>query len=239
MKLSAKNNFNLKKRIKRFFVKHRGKYYGQNGEDIIVYNLLRVIKPIDKVLYLDIGCGSPKFLSNTYYLYQKGARGWCVDANYSLKQKYKRSRKHDKFLNLFIDNISGETRMFYKINMPELNTASSEISNYLTDNGFKIMKKYEIKTTSFQNLLREEKIDKIDFLNIDIEGKDFELLKSMDLNNFRPYVVCIEAVDFDSGENSSDTKEIIDYMTNYDYVLSANTKVNLIFVDKKGEKYEI
>lgn len=239
MKLSVKNNFNLKKRIKRFFVKYRDKYYGQNGEDIIVYNLLRTIKPIDKVLYLDIGCGSPKFLSNTYYLYKKGAMGWCVDANYSLKQKYKRSRKRDKFLNLFIDNKSGEARIFYKINMPELNTSSSEISNYLTNNGFKIMKKYEIKTTSLQDLLMEEKIDKIDFLNIDIEGKDFELLKSIDLNNFRPYVICIEAVDFNSGENSSDTKEIIDYMTSYDYELSINTKVNLIFVDKKGGKYEI
>ena len=235
MKLNAKNNFNLKKRIKRLFIKHRGKFYGQNGEDVIVYNLLNQIKPIEQVLYLDIGCGAPKFLSNTYYLYQKGARGWCVDANYSLKQKYKISRKRDRFLNLFIDNVSNETKTFYKINMQELNTASSKISNYLTENGFKITKKYEVKTTSFQDLLKMEKIDTIDFLNIDVEGRDFDLLKTIDLNSFRPYVICIEAVDFDTGENSSDTKEIVDFMSKNNYSLSANTKVNLIFVDKNGE----
>ncbi len=37
---------------------------------------------------------------------------------------------------------------------------------------------------------------KIDFLNIDAEGNDFKILKSLDFKNYRPKLICIEDTDF-------------------------------------------
>ncbi|MDZ7783941.1 MAG: FkbM family methyltransferase [Halioglobus sp.] len=45
-------------------------------------------------------------------------------------------------------------------------------------------------------LLSQHAVDRIDFLNVDVEGHDFEVFRALDLTRFRPTLVCVETVDF-------------------------------------------
>jgi hypothetical protein len=49
-----------------------------------------------------------------------------------------------------------------------------------------------VRATSFQDLLALHRIDHVDFLNTDLEGGDFDLIRSIDWDTFRPSVLCLE-----------------------------------------------
>ncbi len=235
MKLSKKNNFSFKKRLKRFFIRYRGKYYAQNGEDIVVWQYLKNIKNIRDVTYLDIGCGDCKFLSNTYLLYTMGASGYVCDANQNYEKKYKRLRPRDKFLNYLITNSLNQNKKFFITDMRELSTCDETKIKYLTENGFKIKSEKNVPTKTLNEVWGEVTKEKeIDFLSLDIESDEINLLENLDMTNHKPIVICVEVVDFETGENSSKTESFIEYMKKKNFKVLLNTKVNIIFVREGG-----
>ena len=60
-----------------------------------------------------------------------------------------------------------------------------------------LIKEQKIKSNKLTTILNNSKYKnrKIDFLNIDIEGADFEALKSLDFEIYRPKLVCVEIYD--------------------------------------------
>jgi len=230
MKLTAKNNYSIKKRIKRLITKYRGKYYGQNGEDIIVFNLLKILKPISNVVYLDIGAGDPKFLSNTYLLYKMGAQGYCIDANRRLYKKYKKIRPRDCFINYYMGKTD-ESVNFHIMSMKELSTANEESLNYLMGNGFKTLRIDAVKAMDIRTLCVNFLSNiEVDFISIDVEGDEMEILTDIMHSPLSPSIICVEAVDFKTGYNSSDVYKIKQLMEENGFMLFMNTLVNLIFI---------
>ena len=78
-------------------------------------------------------------------------------------------------------------------------------------------------------------IKNIDFLNIDAEGSDYKVISSLDLNNVRPKMICIE-------ENRYNIKDIINgniqkLMNFNNYFLFSRVGVSSIYIDNnlKGE----
>ena len=69
------------------------------------------------------------------------------------------------------------------------------ISNKLT--------KKIIKTNTLNNILKENKIKKIDFMNIDIEGNELEVLKTLNFKKLDIKVICIEIVNYDHYSKNS------------------------------------
>src|SRR5690242_18514402 len=72
--------------------------YAQCGEDLImdlIFTGLRLPQPT----YLDIGANDPVNFSNTYYFYQKGCRGVCVEPDPNLAEAFRRRRPKDTCLN--------------------------------------------------------------------------------------------------------------------------------------------
>jgi hypothetical protein len=53
------------------------------------------------------------------------------------------------------------------------------------------------------------KINNIDFLNIDTEGSDFNILKSINIQKYKPKLICIEISQFTKNMNK---KKIINYL---------------------------
>ena len=55
-----------------------------------------------------------------------------------------------------------------------------------------IKKKTKIKCLSLNTILKENKIDQFQFLNIDVEGNELNVIKGIDLIKFRPTLISIE-----------------------------------------------
>ena len=88
-----------------------------------------------------------------------------------------------------------------KKKLSQLTTIKKEIANQRMQGHIKEM---EIKSNKLTTIINNTKYKnrKIDFLNIDLEGADFEALQSLDFNIYRPKLICVEIYDEDIEESN-------------------------------------
>ena len=70
-----------------------------------------------------------------------------------------------------------------------------------------------------------------DFLSVDVEGLDLEILAAMDFARFRPAVICVETIDYYTQAKQSD---VVDFLHTQGYRVQADTIINTILVDEKA-----
>ena len=226
-KMLGKRIVNLLSPIKKKYLdRYSLKIYAQDGEDIILKEFLAHTK---KCFYVDIGAHHPQRFSNTYLFYKKGWKGINIDAMPSSMKLFNRFRKRD--INLEIGISEKESILtYYMFNEPGLNGFSKELSEERnTNTPYKIINKKEIKTFPLSVILDKylSENQKIDFMNIDVEGLDFEVLKSNNWKKYKPEFILIEIGKRTINEILSDP--IYKYILNKNYVLVAKTYRTCIF----------
>ena len=174
-----------------FVDKYFTKIYSQDGEDLLA---LRFFSSMQSGFYLDIGAHHPKRFSNTYLLYKKGWRGINIDAMPGSMIPFNLYRPKDINIEIAIGK-NEETKTFFIFNEPALNTFDANLAIERTKNpAYKIVQKAEIKICPLTKILKQylPANQKIDFLTIDVEGLDLEILKTNDWVTYRPTLVCVE-----------------------------------------------
>ena len=106
--------------------------------------------------------------------------------------------------------------------LPDLiNEATTEIESFQNKTLRPIIKmQHDLLILSFQNYLVKRKID---FLNIDIEGLDFVVLKTIDLKFFNPKLICIEIL------NKNDFKKVKNYFVKFNYFFIKRKTLSFFF----------
>jgi FkbM family methyltransferase len=166
--------------------------YSQTGEDLImnfIFEQLHISKPN----YLDIGAHHPLYLSNTYFFYQRGCRGVNVEPDPYLIKEFKAIRKEDINLNVGGGiNNDEEKAQFYVMTTRTLNTFSQEEALKIESYGSnKIEEIIQVPLIKVNSLIENNFSNKPNFISIDVEGLDFEILKSFDFEKYSPEVFCI------------------------------------------------
>lgn len=179
-------------------------HFGQFGED----NFLTSYLP-EKGFYLEIGCNHPVLASNSFNLYLRGWTGIVIDADASLKHLWKISRPKDLFVSAMIATDEGEAN-FYKHRANFVSTGSTEHLKKFNRNEFSHLK---LKTRNINNILKENHVENLDLILIDIEGMDDEVLFSINLESYKAPFICIE--DHDYFKKS----KILEYLTSNGYEL--------------------
>ena len=86
----------------------------------------------------------------------------------------------------------------------------------------------KIKTENVNNILKKYKFNKVDFLNIDLEGLEYEVIKSLDFKRFKIDLICIEILDHNKiSKNKSKKIHKILKKNNFKYLKKIG--VNSIF----------
>jgi len=189
--------------------------YSQDGEDMLLASLYDDI-PNYSGFYIDIGAHDPIRFSNTQYFYEKGWRGINIDATPGSMIKFFKLRPYDINIECGISD-NNKKLLYYCFEEPALNSFNSVISEERKNNGWKIKEKLYIQTRTINDILRNNLPvnQKIDFINIDIEGMEFDIIKTFDFNSFSPKYFLIE-----------DLKSINDYQNISDNELSRYLKEN-------------
>lgn len=225
------NNFFRKlilkiKILHNIFIKHKyffkRKTYSMESEDLII---LKNISGIKNKFFVDVGCYHPLHINNTFLLYKNGWTGINIDvSDYSI-ELFKFIRPKDINIVSAISEKNKEVTLYFQKKISQLTTIKKEVSIKRMQG--KINKKV-IKSKTLNYVLSNTKYknQKIDFLNIDIEGADFEALKSLDFDIYRPNLICIE-IDTKDLLNSSIYKYLINL--NYEKIWSSNSKLSHIF----------
>ena len=202
-------------RPKIFFPK---KKYSLLGEDEFINHYFKKKK---KGFYIDVGCYHPLDGNNTQLLYKKGWSGINLDINYYSIVLFNFLRKRDINIHSGISNKKDRLTMYYRKEINMLNTLDEKIAKMQFRNGYK-KKNIQVNTLNHYISKHHKKIDVIDFINIDVEGGELNVLKSLNFKTYKPQLICIEI---------HNIKKMFD--TNYKY-LKSNKVYN--FLLKKGYK---
>jgi hypothetical protein len=176
--------------IKNNFFKKKASY-SFDKEDLVVQEYF---KNKTYGFYVDVGCYHPLQGNNTMLLYQKGWRGINIDiSDFSIKL-FKFLRPEDLNLNLAISNLEGEINMFFQKKLSQLSTIKEKQAKIAFQG---IIHNKKILSRKLNSILEESKYGgkRINFLNIDVEGSDFEVLQSLDFNKYSPELICIEVIE--------------------------------------------
>ncbi len=209
--------------------------FAQCGEDIIINFILEQLGR-HKPSYLDIGAHHASYLSNTYFFYKKGAVGVCVEPDPLLCESIKKRRKRDKCLNIGIGvSEKDKSAPFYVLSVKTLSTFSKvEAERYASYGHHKIEEVLQIPLLTVNDVIKDNFANCPDFISLDVEGWDMQILKSLDLSRYRPPVFCIETLTYTENKTERKITEIIDYMLSKNYFLYADTYINSIFVDSEA-----
>jgi FkbM family methyltransferase len=209
--------------------------YSQSGEDLIIDFIFNVLG-MTNISYLDIGAHHPYYLSNTALFYEKGYRGINIEPDPVLFKEFLAQRSEDRNLSIGISNEPGLFD-FYLMVPPTLNTFSEEEANRVTAEGngiYKIDKKIKVGVNTVSNIINKYNHGKFpEFLNLDAEGIDELVLKSINYTHNFPIVICVETLSFSSNRKGVKNTEIINYLIDSGYILYADTNINSIFIKKE------
>lgn len=215
--------------FKEDFFCHWRESYSQEGEDLI---LARIFDKKKRGFYLDVGAYHPISYSNTYYFYERGWNGINIDATPGSMDLFNKLRPTDINIEAMIFD-SCKKLDFNLHNAPGLNNIDlcKDNVDYRTfeENGFKVLNKVSIQAQSLSDILKSrlKPGQQIDFMDVDVEGAELNVLKSFDWDNLRPNVVLVE-------DNSSwgEDSEIVSFLKTKDYVIYAKTPRTIIFKHK-------
>jgi FkbM family methyltransferase len=210
--------------------------YSQTGEDVII-DLLRDAKKINRFTYLDIGANHPVKFNNTYKFYEQGYTGVCIEPDPVLHKQLGSFRKKDVCLNIGISDSDLEAADFFIMSNNTLNTFSKEEAETLQKEKLASIKQvakiplYNINRVIETYFNGEAPV----FINLDVEGLDEKIIRSLNFSKFRPYIFCIETVHYTVDASSEKREEIFNIMKQNGYEAFADTYINTIFIDKKAK----
>ena len=170
------------------------KSYSQKGEDLIVHCFFNKRR---YGYYLDIGSFHPTWISNTQLLHKNGWQGTVVDVDqYKLNLfKLLRRSKVQTIKAAVIpqnnnENLLNIYKFFSKRGWSDVDTLDLKTAEKLKNSGrgdYVIEKVAAIDINSLLN-----KLPKINFLNIDIEGLDTAVVNAIDFDKFKIDVILFE-----------------------------------------------
>lgn len=207
--------------------------WSQEGEDLI---LRRIFESKFDGFYIDVGAHHPKRFSNTYLFYELGWRGLNIDAMPGSMVSFNKDRPRDTNIEVGI-GLDECLLDYYIFNEPALNGFSKELSDERHDPN----SAYQIKEVIKVNVLPLSVVldrylpigQKIDFMSIDVEGLDFEVLKSNDWKKHRPTIVLAEILS--SSLHEIEETKIGQLMTDAGYFVYAKS-VNTVFFRAEDQK---
>ena len=203
--------FSTKKKFYKFLISNFYSSYSQIYQDLVVLYYLESKK---NGSFIEIGGGDGVIISNTYLLEKKYKwKGIICEPNSRLKAniKLKRNAKHEERP---ITNKSYE-----KINFHEnVDPYQSSIFNERNSSNIRTT-----KSISLNHLLEENKLSKVDYISIDTEGNEYDILSEF---KFKKYDIKIFTIEHNYNKNKR--KKIINIMKKNNYI---RVHKNLSYMD--------
>jgi FkbM family methyltransferase len=165
--------------------------YGQRFEDL---HLLRCFGAQANGFYIDIGAGHPVVDNVSFAFYLKGWSGITVEPNPDFDELSRGVRPRDWHRQLLVGAAPGKAAYYRVQEFHGLSTTvEANAQAALTELG-RVSDTFTLPVTTLAALCREIAPASIDFLKVDVEGAEAEVLRGGDWQKFRPKIVLVEAL---------------------------------------------
>jgi len=174
--------------------------FAQNFEDVMLERLFPGKK---RGFYVDIGAWDPKAYSVTRHFYLRGWRGLNIEPIAWRHAMFVENRPRDINLRGLVGSGSGPTRFYECVEEDYLSTTVADVAVAMRAKGLTV-NEYDVDVERLDTLIERHCPKVIDFLKLDVEGSEADVLKTIDLKRFRPRALVIEATTPGSGLKSWD-----------------------------------
>ena len=212
-------------------------FYSQDNQDN--YLETYIFKGYKNGIFIDVGAHDGITFNNTLYFEKNN--NWSGINIEPIKEVYDKlviNRPNNTNINCAICNYDGETEFIYNKGYTEMISGIKETYdprhlqrlNYETENTKSTTEFIVVNTNKLETICDNNNITHINYLSIDVEGGEFEVIKSINFNK-----VFIDIIGFES--NYSDTTiPIIKYLEDRDFIV-INKSLDVIVINKKSIFY--
>ena len=164
--------------------------YAQNLED---FHLAQVFAGQTEGFYIDVGAGHPVADNVSFWFYLEGWRGIVVEPQAALADLYAHVRPRDALVRGLLGGRIGEADFHMVERLHGFSTTIAEHARGAAAFGadFRTLR---LPMTTLAAICEEHRPERIDFLKVDVEGAEADVLAGADWERWRPRVVVAEAV---------------------------------------------
>ncbi|HSQ56356.1 MAG TPA: FkbM family methyltransferase [Gemmata sp.] len=204
--------------------------FAQCGEDLVAGGLFSSLG-VKQPTYLDIGAADPMYGNNTYVFYLAGSRGVLVEPDVSLTDRLKMVRPRDTLLVAGIGTEETAAADYYVMSIPGWNTFDKEQAERLVrEANFRIERVVRMPLFGINRVIAENFAGKApDYISIDIEGLDYDVMKNLDFSRYRPKVICAETIITNTLRHNP---RMTTLLCDHGYEVRGMTYPNTFYVDK-------
>ncbi len=196
--------------------------YSQHGQDLLVREMFNTLG-VEKPTYIDLGAHHPYEISNTAIFYAAGSRGINVEADPELMGAFRRMRSGDVNLCVGCGTEAGTLPYYVLYRGCDCNGFDRKrIDAFIAAHPkYSVTRTKMIPMITLASIIEEHAGGKFpDFLDMDIEGMDYDIVRSFDLSKNGPKIAIIEA---------ANSKRIRNLMQEYGYFIYCRLGQDLIF----------
>jgi FkbM family methyltransferase len=172
-------------------------FYSQDGQDKYLHE--NVFKGFRNGTFVDVGAHDGKSLNNTLFFEETlGWRGINIEPLQQVFEKLKATRPRCINLNVAVDTKEGTAEFYANDGHTEM--LSGLVRHFHQDHTRRVKNEIEtcggacntvpVRTRPLQTILREQKIEHVHYLSVDVEGAELAVLQSIDFS--KVFIDCIQ-----------------------------------------------
>ena len=194
-------------------------HFAEFAEDVMVN---RIFKNYNEGIYIDVGAYHPYKSSLTYKLFKRGWRGMNIDLSKTSIDLFNIARPKDLNICCAISNKT-EKKIYFE------NSPINQQNSLIRQNNKQ--KEIEIEAYRLDELLLSKNLQNPDYLNIDTEGNEMDVLEGIDFKKISPKLITIEENDFLKISKTDNKK--VKYLNERNYILINIIGVTMFFYKKE------
>ena len=181
-------------------------FNSQLGEDIFIYRNF-INQSVENGTFVELGACDGVFYSNTAFFEKYlGFKGILIEPIPAMYEKLTMNRKDNILHNNVISQKKGLVKLFMR-------GAVSGIQEHMPDSFIKKWHRksstIEVESKTLSEIFSDNNISYIDFLSLDVECGELDVLKTIDWNKISIYLICIELADHRDSDSNEKCREIL------------------------------
>lgn len=199
-------------------------FHGQSREDEIAW---KIFQHEPAGYFVEVGAYDGVILSNTYAFERRGWRGMCFEPHPEFHRQLVANRPGSTCIHAAVGNRIELATPFYSTPNAMLSSTSlvdieSLKSIYVDDREqFEQMQEITVPLITLDYALAIHGVERVDYLSVDVEGRELDVLQGFEIVRWRPRLVIVE--------NNNLYDELIAYFSAVGYTLARVVYQNMFF----------
>jgi len=140
-------------------------------------------------VFVEVGANDPVAGSQTWLLEQKGWRGILVEPQATLCDRLRQERKNSQVFQVACSSPEQEGEALLHIGQHDWH---STLGTQRVSQDTQFVGTERVKVTTLDKLLQGAGVAHIDFLSLDVEGHEIEVMRGLDFAKYKPALILIE-----------------------------------------------